>query len=380
LLVLCSGCSSLPTSGPSSFAIEKSHAADPSKAAYVLVDLTPDVLAAVGTATKPGIADLFAKRGSASSIRIGRGDLVNVTIFEAASGGLFIPTDAGSRPGNFINLPAQEVTSRGIIVVPYAGEIRAAGRTVTEVQTEIEDRLRNRAIDPQVVVSVAEQRSNRITVAGEVNDPRVIGLTAAGERVLDAIAQAGGSRYPGNETFVSLQRGGRTATVLYDTLAQESAHNVFLQPGDTVNVYRDTRSFVVLGASGQSFYGANARMRFEDETVTLAEAIARAGGISDERGDPKAVYLYRLEPKARIARLGYDPAPFVGTIVPTIYRLDLRDPGGFFLAGRLDLQDQDMLYIANAPAVEAVKLLEVFRIGVGAGRDAVALGRELRNN
>jgi hypothetical protein len=59
---------------------------------------------------------------------------VGVTIFEASSGGLFIPAEAGVRPGNFITLPNQAVDHDGNISVPYAGTIRAKGRTPTEVQ------------------------------------------------------------------------------------------------------------------------------------------------------------------------------------------------------------------------------------------------------
>jgi polysaccharide biosynthesis/export protein len=37
---------------------------------------------------------------------------VSVTIFEPA-GGLFVPSDAGARPGNFVTLPNQIVDANG---------------------------------------------------------------------------------------------------------------------------------------------------------------------------------------------------------------------------------------------------------------------------
>jgi hypothetical protein len=65
-------------------------------------------------------------------------DVVSVTIFEAEAGGLFLPSEAD----NFITLPEQTVDSNGNIMVPYAGTIRAAGRTPSEVQQAvIEDRI-----------------------------------------------------------------------------------------------------------------------------------------------------------------------------------------------------------------------------------------------
>ena len=81
------------------------------------------------------------------AIRLGRdsyriGDMVSVTIFEAEAGGLFVPSEAGARPGNFVMLPEQTVDSNGNITVPYVGAIRAAARTPSEVQQAIIEALR----------------------------------------------------------------------------------------------------------------------------------------------------------------------------------------------------------------------------------------------
>jgi protein involved in polysaccharide export with SLBB domain len=74
-------------------------------------------------------------------IMLGIGDIVSVTIFEPP-GGLFVPSDPGARPGNFVTLPNQIVDSNGNITVPYAGTIPAAGRTPSEVQQAINEALR----------------------------------------------------------------------------------------------------------------------------------------------------------------------------------------------------------------------------------------------
>jgi len=73
-------------------------------------------------------------------ITLGIGDIVSVTIFEPP-GGLFVPSDAGARPGNFVTLPNQIVDSNGNITAPYAGTIPAAGRTPSEVQQAINEAL-----------------------------------------------------------------------------------------------------------------------------------------------------------------------------------------------------------------------------------------------
>jgi polysaccharide export outer membrane protein len=76
--------------------------ADPLKTAYVVVDLTPDVVAYVSANSAPSFRGRFRGAQSAPTRLIGVGDIVSVTLFEAAAGGLFIPNDAGARPGNFV--------------------------------------------------------------------------------------------------------------------------------------------------------------------------------------------------------------------------------------------------------------------------------------
>jgi protein involved in polysaccharide export with SLBB domain len=98
--------------------------------------------AKAGPRTQCGTNAANALRAPPREITLGIGDVVSVTIFEAAAGGLFVPSEAGARPGNFVTLPNQIVDSKGNITVPYAGAIRAAGRTPSEVQQAIIEALR----------------------------------------------------------------------------------------------------------------------------------------------------------------------------------------------------------------------------------------------
>jgi polysaccharide export outer membrane protein len=140
---------------------------------------------------------------------LGIGDVVNVSIFEAAGGGLFLPET--SRAGA-ATIPPQQVDRSGNVTVPYAGVIRAVGRTTTEVQNEVEEKLKSRAIEPQAVVSIADQRSNQITILGEVGAPAKIPVEPAGTRLLSALARAGGAKNPAFETIITIQRGGAPRT------------------------------------------------------------------------------------------------------------------------------------------------------------------------
>ena len=94
------------------------------------------------------------------------------------------------RPGNFVTIPNQAVDIHGNISIPYAGSIRARGRTQVEVQDAIVAALKNRAIEPQVIVSMVEQKTSMISILGEGRSAR-IPATASPERMLDVISRAG---------------------------------------------------------------------------------------------------------------------------------------------------------------------------------------------
>ena len=355
------GCAALPRSGPDEGAIAggaNAVVSGPNKKVgidYVLVDLSKDVLGYFDTAPATTLTQGFGGgRGPAPDLPLGVGDVITVTIFEAQSGGLFIPAEAGSRSGNFVTLPNQTIDRDGTISVPYAGRVRAAGRTVAQVQSDIEDALANRAIEPQVVITTVTDRANLVSVLGDVNSPAKIQITAAGERILDAIAEAGGLSTPGIETYVTLQRRGRTATVLFDKLVKTPAENIFLAPGDTVYVNRERRTFLAFGASG-----ASGRIDFDDSDLTLGEALGKAGGLLDDRADPSQVFVYRMESRDLVKRFGVDVSRFPGGEVPVIYKANLRDPAAFFATQKFTMRDKDILYVSNAKSVELTKLLNI---------------------
>ena len=284
------------------------------------------------------------------------GDVVSVTIFEAAAGGLFIPAEASVRPGNFVTLPNQEVDNNGNISVPYAGNIRAKGRTPVEVQQAIVDALKNRAIEPQAVVSLVTQRTSLVTVLGDVTRPEVLTAVPAGERILDSIARAGGPRGPGYDSMVMLERGGRRATAPFGALVYQPANNIYAHPGDTIYLYTEPQTFLAFGASG-----TQGQFKFDAWRISLAEAVAKAAGLKDEQADPTFVFLYRGETREVAERIGVDCSKFSGPIIPIIYNINLRDPAGYFLAANFEVRNKDVIFTANAVSVEVTKFLTFLR-------------------
>jgi polysaccharide export outer membrane protein len=363
-------CGSLPSSGPSSNAIVvKADADTNARSPYDVVEINPSVADVVSAYEPTGLARSFGKGKYAPDIRIGVGDTVEVTIFEAASGGLFSSESTSGNASKNVTLPAQTVDSTGAITVPYAGRIPVKGRTPSQVGRAIDDALAGKAIKPQAVVSVTNAMSTSVTVTGDVAASKQVTLSPKGDRVLDAIAAAGGPRYPAYETFVSLTRNGKTQTMLLAKLIEEPRQNVYLRPNDQVFVFRQPQTFTAFGATG-----TNTTVPFDAPTLNLAEAVGKAGGLSDMRADAGGVYVFRYETAELAKRLGLEKgksAP-AGTLVPVVYHANLKNPQGYFAAQRFMLRDKDIVYVSNAPATDLGKFLTLIGLGTGTVRTSAS--------
>jgi polysaccharide export outer membrane protein len=364
VMLSSAGCSIMPASGPEDHVIKSNTTKTGTD--YRLVKLTPNVIELLMEFGPRGLSAEFPDHRPAPSIKFGVGDVVAVTIFEASAGGLFIPAEAGTRSGNFVSLPNQNVDSAGYISVPYAGAIKAAGRTPSEIQQDIVKALGNRAIEPQAVVSLQTQNTSLISVLGEVNTPGRLTANAAGERVLDVIARAGGIKGQGYETWVTLERAGKRATVPFGAVAYQPANNIWVHPGDTIYVYREPQIFLAFGASG-----SQGQFTFDMWKINMAQAMAKAGGLLDAQAEPGGVYVYRREPRELAERLGIDCSKFAGALVPVVYNVDFRDPGGFFLASKFEMRDKDVLFATNAATYDTAKFLQFVRVVIATANDTI---------
>lgn len=372
-----SACGDLPMSGPAQRDIVSGATTamvnPPYTVAfeYALVDINQQVVAnAIDIDAGSFHRSFGTTMRGAPELHVGIGDVLQVTVFESKSGGLFIPADSGTRPGNYVTLPPQIVDHHGVITVPYAGEIEAAGLSITQIQAEIEGRLANRAIEPKVIVALTEQNATTVSVVGDVNNPRKIKIPQNGARVLDAIAEAGGIKSAGYDTFVTLQRKSRKSTVWFGTLVRNPEENVYVLPGDTIFVYKEARRFVAFGALNSfGALGATGQFSFDQEHLTLAEAVGRAGGLTDMQANPGQVFLYRLEPRKILVAMGVDLSRFPPEqeVIPTVYRANFRDPSSYFYAQQFPMRGRDILYATNADSYEVYKFLNYVTAWTTAG-------------
>jgi polysaccharide export outer membrane protein len=353
LALLLSGCAGfLPTVGPSKSDIVALKA--PIQVVDVDDVITRDLLAL-------RIQRLFSETlqtDSAASRLAGPGDVLEVSIWEAAPATLFGATGE-NLPGTIstthaTTLPDQMVDDEGFISVPFAGRVPAAGKTLEAIEDDIVRRLTGKANQPQVLVRRTHNLSANATVVGEVNTSTRVQLLPGNEHLLDALAAAGGVRQPVNKTTIQVTRSNNVYSLPLETIIRDPRQNVTLLPGDVVTALFQPYSFMALGATGK-----NDEINFETQGISLSQALARSGHLIDQRSNPKGVFIFRFEP---VTALKWPHQPVKTTpegFVPVVYRIDLSNPASFFVMQSFPIENRDVLYVSNAPANELQKFLNL---------------------
>ncbi|HEX4332084.1 MAG TPA: polysaccharide biosynthesis/export family protein [Usitatibacter sp.] len=356
--ILASACGSVPTSGPRRSEIEDS----PPRAAAVAAIQVVDVDEGVARRLLEGrSARLFSDTlgdHPAGIPRIGVGDVVEVTLWEAAPatlfGGAALAARGPSGASPATSLPEQAVDADGLIDIPFAGRVRAAGRQPHEIAADIVQRLKGKANQPEAMVRRVRNASANVTIVGEVTTSTRVPILTGTERLLDAVAAAAGVRQPVSKTTIQVTRGSTVQSMPLDAIIADPRQNISLVPGDVVTAMFQPLTFTALGATGK-----NEEIGFEAQGITLAQALARAGGLADARSDPQGVFIFRFEPRDA---LPWPHQPVMATPdgrVPVIYRVNLKDPGSFFVMQSFAIRDKDVLYVSNAPIADVQKVMNV---------------------
>ncbi len=374
--VALSGCSIVPSSGPSRDAIVTSGAKEVPP--YLLIRMSDFVIQKLERFPGPSLYGKFGDYRGALEQRVGIGDTIRVTIFEAASGGLFSGASGGDpKAGGGSHsavLPPQLVQRDGSITVPYAGRVPVAGRTVHEIERDIVTRLTGKAIEPQVVISLSENIASAVTLQGESVKGGRIPLTAAGDRLLDVIATGGGITTPAYETFLELTRSGRTVRVPFQTVLNSPKENIFARPDDVLTVVRYPLTFTAVGATGN-----NAVVPFSAVGISLEEAIGKSSGLSDGRADPEGVFVFRYEPVSVVRDYpGLTPQQAALNLVPTVYILNMRDARSLFLARKFSVHDKDIVFVSNSPYIEVAKAIGVVNTVLSPVLNGFSFGQTFR--
>ncbi len=343
-ILLSLGACALPRSGPTTPEILAGSVENGGETNIVYVD---DRVAQATTLDFPlGFPRSFLNAGAISVERIHPGDLLTVTIWENVENGLLAAPGASSTI-----LPDIQVDQLGNIFVPYAGVVRASGRTPEELRADLTRLLAPQTPDPQIEVRRKAGEASVVNVVGGVNAQGVYALSAANRRLTAMLAVAGGVTLDPAGTRITVQRGGESGAIWLRDLYADVQNDINLRAQDRIIVEKDQRYFTVLGASsGQK------RIDFLSKEPNVVDALSAVSGLDGRIADPRGIFIFRIEP-AEIANAVLETDEFT-TPQRMAYVIDLTKEESIFTAQAFRIRDRDTVYVTEAPFVSWSRVLD----------------------
>jgi len=342
-VIALAGCG-LPRSGPSKREIFAGSVME--KGDAFVVSVNDRVTRATAVVPDLSFPQSFAAAGRVTADRINPGDVLNLNIFENVKDEPLLSV-AGERLSVLTDV---QVDDQGYIFVPYAGRVKAAGRTPDQLRTAITKELESQTPDPQVMVARAAGDGSTVSVSGGVGAQGVYAIERPTRSLLGMLSRAGGVSIQPSVAQVRVTRGATTRKVWLQDIYENPKADIALRPGDKIVVEEDRRAFVAMGATG-----TQTRVPFDTRTLSAIEAIAQVGGLNTYLADPTGVFVFRNEP-ASIANKVLGRSDLQGD-QRMVYVLDLTQPMGMFHARDFVVRDGDTVYVTEAPYVQWQKTL-----------------------
>jgi polysaccharide export outer membrane protein len=225
------------------------------------------------TADDRATMDLLADEEGTSDYRIGRQDLLEISVFDVEELSQTV-----------------RVANDGTIRMPLLGLLDVAGQTKSEVEELIAKQLADRYVqDPQVTVFIKEYESKKVAVSGAVKAPGRYEMLGQ-KTLLEMISEAGGLDKDLGKEIIIFRRdeAGKTRQipVNLELLVYEAnpALNLTVRPGDII--YVPTVEKIGIFVTG----AVKNPDRYEvprSEPVTVLKAITLAGGTTDRAAEKK---------------------------------------------------------------------------------------------
>jgi len=268
----------------------------------------------------------------------------------------------GPNADDVVNKPTR-VDAKGDVTFPLIGSLHAGGLTLHEFERALNERMSTFVRNPQLVVNVAEYKSQPVSVFGAVNSPGIYQIQGY-KNLVEMISMAGGLRPDaGAEVTVTrevalgrialpgehLDDTGRYSTVkfqLHDIISgRRPDENIEAKAHDVISIARGAMIYVFgeVRKSGGFVMGG-------ESTISIIQALSLAEG-PERTADLK---------KARIIRNSSSPAA----------RQEIACDLQKVLSGKaedLGLRPQDILYVPGSTTKKvALKALET-AITTGSG-------------
>jgi polysaccharide export outer membrane protein len=266
------------------------------------------------------------------SYRVGVGDVLNITVWDHPE--LTIPAGQFRSAGETGNV----VHPDGTIFYPYVGEIRVEGLHVMEIRELIAKDLSRYIEAPQLDVSIAAYRSQRVFISGAVVKPSTLPITNVPLTLMDAITACGGMSADADWRSVVLtskDKQGRTTKEVLNLSALlqngDISQNRILTANDIIHVPRnDGLKVFVMGDVVKA-----ETQRMDRSGLTLAEALNNVGGINEGSANARGIFVLRASDEADKH--------------VDVFQLNAKVGSMLILTTQFQLQPMDIVYVTSAP-------------------------------
>lgn len=341
LALFMAGCALAPgphySNAPGWFSEDDGDDAEPLSEAVEVHQISTAVLSSNQDYAAPQPPEALLQEPESYDYEVGPGDVLQITVWDHPE--LTIPAGSmrsSEESGNWVH-------NDGTIFYPYVGKIEVVGLRVTEIRDLIAERIAEYIEEPQVDVTVAAFRSQRIYVTGSVKQPGAFPVTNVPTRLLDAVNAAGGITEFADWSDVTLTRDGKDYQLSLRAIYQQGnpAQNVLLKPGDVLHVGRnaDNKVFVL----GEVLEPKPVPMTRNG--LSLAEALSTVGGFMKETANASGIFVMRQAPE------GSDH-------LVDVYQLNAKKATALVLADHFPLQRRDIVYVTAAPIARWNRVIE----------------------
>lgn len=280
--------------------------------------------------------------GGGSSAAIRPGDIVDLVIWDNQDNSLLTAPNTKST-----TMRGMTVSPSGAIFVPYVGDVVINGLSPDQARAEVQKEVERIAPSAQVQLAAVAGENNTADLVRGVSRPGPVQLSSRNVTILSLIANGGGIANNLRNPLVRLIRAGNTYEIRAEDLMSDPRRNIVIRGGDKVIIEEDGRYFVSAGATGDKI------VYFDREHVTAMEALSMAGGLLENRADPKGILILRDYPRSAVRADGVK-GPEMQRVVFTV---DLTSADSLFAAREFEVNPGDLVMVTESQMVGVNSLL-----------------------